>query len=65
MQKIFNQKLKFKDSNGNDYPEWEEKKFQQLVLLQRGSSPRPIVKYITTSSDGVNWIKIGDTNKEK
>lgn len=64
MQKIFNQKLKFKDSNGNDYPEWEEKKFQQLVLLQRGSSPRPIVKYITTSSDGVNWIKIGDTNKE-
>lgn len=64
MQKIFNQELRFKDSNGNDYPEWEEKNFQQLVLLQRGSSPRPIVKYITTSSDGVNWIKIGDTNKE-
>ena len=64
MQKIFKQELRFKDSNGNDYPEWEEKNFQQLVLLQRGSSPRPIVKYITTSSDGVNWIKIGDTNKE-
>ena len=28
--------------------------------MQRGSSPRPIIKYITTSDDGVNWIKIGD-----
>ena len=28
--------------------------------MQRGSSPRPIIKYITTSNDGVNWIKIGD-----
>jgi len=28
--------------------------------LQRGSSPRPIIEYVTTSDDGVNWIKIGD-----
>ena len=28
--------------------------------MQRGSSPRPIIEYITTSNDGVNWIKIGD-----
>ena len=52
--------LRFKEFSG----EWEEKKFKDLVLLQRGSSPRPIVKYITTSVNGVNWIKIGDTNKE-
>ena len=25
MQKIFNRELRFKDSKGNDYPEWEEK----------------------------------------
>ena len=25
MQKIFSQEIKFKDENGNDYPEWIEK----------------------------------------
>ena len=53
-------KLRFKEFSD----EWEEKKLGDLILLQRGSSPRPIIKYITNSSDGVNWIKIGDTNKE-
>ena len=36
MQKIFNQKLKFKDSNGNDYPEWEEKKLGEISSVQTG-----------------------------
>ena len=40
---------------------WDQKKFKDLVKLDRGSSPRPIVDYITDSEDGVNWIKIGDT----
>lgn len=31
MQKIFNQELRFKDENGNDYPEWEEKKLGELL----------------------------------
>lgn len=30
--------------------------------IARGGSPRPIQEYITTSPDGVNWIKIGDTS---
>ena len=40
---------------------WSQKSFKELLRLDRGSSPRPIVKYITESEDGVNWIKIGDT----
>ena len=31
MQKIFSQELRFKDSNDNDYPEWEEKKLEEVA----------------------------------
>lgn len=34
--------------------------FKDVFTLYRGSSPRPIINYLTTSDDGVNWIKIGD-----
>jgi len=40
---------------------WEMKKLGEVCIVERGSSPRPIEKYQTTSTDGVNWIKIGDT----
>lgn len=32
MQKIFSQELRFKDSNGNDYPEWEEKTLNEILI---------------------------------
>ena len=31
MQKIFSQELRFKDSEGNDYPEWEEKNWEKYL----------------------------------
>ena len=40
---------------------WETKKLVDVCVVERGSSPRPIEKYQTDNSDGVNWIKIGDT----
>lgn len=40
--------------------EWEEQRFSNLVLIERGASPRPIDDYITNESGGLNWIKIGD-----
>lgn len=40
---------------------WEIKKLGEVCIVERGSSPRPIEKYLTNDSDGVNWIKIGDT----
>ncbi|MDX8337342.1 restriction endonuclease subunit S [Candidatus Cetobacterium colombiensis] len=31
IQKIFSQKLRFKDENGNDYPEWEESNLEKIA----------------------------------
>ena len=42
---------------------WEWKKLEEVFLIERGGSPRPIKDYITESEDGINWIKIGDTVK--
>ena len=40
---------------------WVEKTLGETVVVERGSSPRPIKNFQTTDEDGVNWIKIGDT----
>jgi type I restriction enzyme, S subunit len=32
MQKIFSQELRFKDDNGNNYPDWKEKKIDDIAL---------------------------------
>ncbi len=42
---------------------WEWKKLEEVFLIERGGSPRPIKDFITESDDGINWIKIGDTVK--
>jgi type I restriction enzyme S subunit len=41
MQKIFSQELRFKDDNGNEYPDWEEKKLGEIASFRRGSFPQP------------------------
>lgn len=47
-----------------DIPEtWEWVKLGNVCVIARGGSPRPIKEYITTAEDGINWIKIGDTEK--
>lgn len=43
--------------------DWERVKLDSVIEVNRGGSPRPIQDYITTSPNGVNWIKIGDTTK--
>ena len=36
MQKIFSQELRFKDDDGNEYPEWEEKNFCDVFKIGSG-----------------------------
>ena len=40
--------------------EWEQRKFQETVIIERGGSPRPIENFITEAENGLNWVKIGD-----
>ena len=38
MQKIFSRKIRFKDANGNEFPEWEEKQLSKI--LKEGSKEK-------------------------
>lgn len=44
----------------NIFEKWEEKTINDVCIVERGSSPRPIKNFITSDDSGVNWIKIGD-----
>ena len=63
MQKIFSQELRFKDENGNEYPEWEEYKVKDLFDVTRGvviakseisDTSNDIFKYAVYSSQTSN-----------
>ncbi len=42
---------------------WEWVRLGQVIKIARGGSPRPINSFLTNDKDGINWIKIGDTEK--
>ena len=42
---------------------WSWVRLGAVLEIARGGSPRPIQQYLTTEPDGINWIKIGDTDK--
>ncbi len=54
MQKIFNRDIRFKDINGNNYPEWEEKRLgeilQEYVERTRDENQFPI---LSSTKDGL------------
>ena len=43
---------------------WEWCRICHVAEIARGGSPRPIKEYLTDAADGINWIKIGDTEKD-
>ena len=42
--------------------DWEVITLGNCAQIFRGGSPRPIQYYLTTSDQGINWIKIGDVD---
>lgn len=59
MQKVFSQELRFKDANGNEYPEWEDKKLLNVIAIQNGYA----FKSNLFSEKGMPIIRITDINK--
>jgi len=43
---------------------WTIYRLDKLLNIVRGASPRPIREYLTDEDNGVNWIKIGDTDSD-
>ncbi len=41
MQRLFSQQLRFEDANGNDFPEWEEKKLGKVGEIVNGLTYSP------------------------
>jgi type I restriction enzyme S subunit len=39
MQKLFTQQVRFKDDNGNDFPEWKEKRLGAVAQIIGGGTP--------------------------
>ena len=66
-------KLKKKDLNETHISEdeipfeipdsWKWVRLGDVTEIARGGSPRPIKEYLTDAPNGLNWIKIGDTDK--
>jgi type I restriction enzyme S subunit len=63
MQQIFSQKLRFKDEDGREFAEWEEKRLGDISNIKRGASPRPISdKKWFSSKSTIGWVRISDVS---
>lgn len=55
-------KLRFPEFKNNEF--WLYDFLGCLSTVLRGGSPRPIDEYLTFDTNSMNWLKIGDINKE-
>ena len=44
--------------------DWNQHKFGETAIIERGGSPRPIDAFITDDENGLNWVKIGDAPEQ-
>ena len=57
MQKIFSRELRFKDDEGRDYPEWEEKKLGELIKIKSNRNKNSTVDLVLSVSNTKGFIK--------
>ncbi len=59
-QKIFTQKLRFKDENGKEFPEWETKKLKDVFSRKTVKNKGSLIKNVLTNSATRGIISQGD-----
>lgn len=47
------------------YSSYPVRRIGDVLAVARGGSPRPIAAFLTSSSDGVNWVKISDATASR
>ena len=54
MQKIFSQEIRFKDENGNEYPEWEDKRIGDIFIeINEKTSIKNQYEVLSSTSTGL------------
>ena len=57
MQTLFSQEIRFKDENGKDYPDWEEKRLGEVATFSKGKE----ISKVDISEDGnLECIRYGE-----
>lgn len=71
-QKIFNQEIRFKDENGNEFPDWEEKSIAEIGTVVTGKTPDTTNKELwngevlfITPTDIIDGVKYQATTERK
>ncbi|HAT4201467.1 TPA: restriction endonuclease subunit S [Clostridium perfringens] len=62
MQKIFSQKIRFKDENGMDYPEWKINKIENIATIEMGFTPS--TKNDEAWNGNIEWLSIAGMNSK-
>jgi type I restriction enzyme S subunit len=62
MQKIFSQELRFKDDDGNDYGDWEEKKLGEVGRIVTGKTPSTTDKELWNGN--IQFVTPTDINED-
>ncbi len=63
MQNIFSQELRFKDENGEDFPEWTSTILGQIANIYKGFTPS--TRDSNNWDGGILWLSIANMNQGK
>lgn len=63
MQQLFSRIIRFKTDDGNDYPDWEEKRLGEVAKYRRGSFPQPYgLKKWYNDENGYPFVQVFDVD---